>query len=82
MSNPRVTLKLSGIRKVLRSPEVTALVARKAKRAAAAAGPGFESVVKPHKYTARAFVQTATPEAAKAEAENKTLTRSLDAMRS
>src|SRR5690606_33120383 len=33
-------------------------IARRAHRMAASAGAGFEAVVKPHKYTARAFVQT------------------------
>lgn len=77
----RVRLKIGAIRKILRSAPVTAEVARRAQRAAAAAGPGFEAVVKPHKYTSRAFVQTGTPEAARAEAENKALTRALGAMR-
>lgn len=81
MSDVRVKLKISGIRKVLRSPEVTAEVARRVKRAAQAAGPGFEGVVKPHKYTARGYVQTADESGRKREAEDKVLIRSLDAMR-
>lgn len=58
MAKPRVNLKITGVRKVLKSHGVQSAVARRAKRMADAAGDGFEYVVKPHRYTARAFVQT------------------------
>lgn len=57
MANPKVTLKIKGIRQVLKSQGVTSKVARTAKAMADEAGEGFSYVVKPHKYTARAFVQ-------------------------
>lgn len=79
--NVRVKLKISGIRKVLKSPEVTAEVARRVKRGAAAAGPGIEGVVKPHKYTSRGFVQTVDDEGRKRQADDQVLIRALDAMR-
>lgn len=81
MSDVRVVLKMRGIRALLRSNAVQSNLAARAVRAARAAGPGFEAVVKPHKYTARVFVQTADAEGRKREAEEKVLTRSLDAMR-
>lgn len=77
----RVKLKIRGVRALLRSSEVQSDVAQRATRAARAAGPGFEAVVKPHKYTARAFVQTADDEGRKREAEEKVLNRVLDVMK-
>lgn len=81
MSDVRVKLKISGIRKVLKSPEVTAEIARRVKRGAAAAGTGFEGVIKPHRFTSRGYVQTADETGQKREAEEKVLIRALDAMR-
>ena len=81
-SNMRVKLHIGPLRQLWRGPEVTAEVARRAQRGAAAAGADYEVVVKPHRYTARAFVQTKdTDEARLREAEGKHLTRALDAMR-
>ncbi len=76
-----VKLKITGIREVLRSAPVQAELVRRARRIREAAGEGHEVVAKPHQYTSRAFVQTAAAEAARSEAENKTLTRALDAGR-
>ncbi len=81
MSAHRVKLNMKGIRAVLKSQPVIDEVARRAHRIKMAAGDGFVVVVKPHKYTARAFVQTDTPEAARRQAESKVLNRALDAGR-
>lgn len=81
MANLRVKLKMGGVRAILRGPEATAEIAKRVKRGAAAAGPGIEGVVKPHKHTARGYVQTATDEGRKREADEKVLLRGLDAMR-
>lgn len=81
MADVTVKLKIRGVREVLRSRGVQAEVARRAKRAAAMAGDGFEAVIKPHKYTSRAFVQTKNSDGRKREAEQKVLNRALDAMR-
>lgn len=81
MADVTVKLKMSGIRQLLKGPEVSAEVARRVKRGGAAAGSGFEAVVKPHKYTARGFVQTADEAGRKREADDKVLLRALDAMR-
>ena len=81
MANVKVKLKLRGIQSVLKSPPVQADVSRRAARIAQAAGPGFQNVTKPHRFTSRAFVQTTDAESAKAEAEDKALTRALAAAR-
>ena len=78
---PRVKLKLRGIRQVLRSDAVQADLAKRARRGAQAAGPGIVAVVKPHKYTARAFVETENEEGRIREAKDKVLNRALGAMR-
>lgn len=75
-----VKLKIKGIRALLKTVG-QAEVARRAKRGAAAAGEGFEAVIKPHKHTGRAFVQTADETGRKREANEKVLVRALDAMR-
>lgn len=77
----RVKLRISGVREVLRSAPVQSEVARRAARIAAAAGDGFEMVVKPHKYTSRAFVQTDSAAGAKRQAEEAVLQRAMGAGR-
>lgn len=81
-SKTTVKLHIGALRKLWRGPEVTAEVARRAQRAAATSPEVLTAVVKPHRYTARAFVQTQdTDEARRREAEEKHLTRSMDALR-
>jgi hypothetical protein len=77
----QVKLNIRGIREVLKSQPVQSEVARRASRAAGAAGEGFEMVVKPHRYTSRAFVQTADSAGAKRQAEEAVLERALGAAR-
>lgn len=81
MADVKVKLKIRGINAVMKSNPVQSEVARRAVRIAKAAGPGFEAVVNPAKYTARAFVRTTDDASRKAEAKDKTLTRALDAGR-
>lgn len=81
MASVSVRLNLRGLNALMRSAPVQALVDERAKRIAAAAGPDFEVVSSPHKYTARAFVQPANGTGARQEARDKVLTRSLDAAR-
>lgn len=68
-------LNLPGINKLMTSAPVTALVAREARRMAASAGEGFEAVVKPHKWTARGYVQTADARGRRRQADEKVLER-------
>lgn len=78
---PQVKLKIRGVREVLRSQSVQADLARRARRGAQAAGPGIVAIVKPHRYTARVFVQTENREGRIREAKDKVLNRALGAMR-
>lgn len=79
MANVTVKLKIRGVREVLKSGPVQSEIARRAKRIADAAGEGFSMVVKPHRYTARAFVQTDDDEGRKRQAEGAVLERALNA---
>lgn len=81
MTDVKVKLKMKGVREVLKSAPVQAEVARKAKRMASAAGDGFKAVIKPHKFTSRAFVQTDSAEGRKRQADDAVLERALDAGR-
>lgn len=75
----RVKLNLRGVNTLMTSAPVQSMVAQRAARIARAAGPNFEYVVNPHKYTARAYVRPANAEGAKEEARDKTLTRAISA---
>lgn len=81
MADVGVKLKLRGINALMTSQPVVSLVAERAARIARAAGPNFERAMRPHKYTARAYVQNANREGAEEEARDKRLTRALDAGR-
>ncbi len=76
-----VKLNLRGLNRLMTSQPVVAMVSERAARIARAAGPNFERVVRPHRYTARAFVRAANSEGAAEEARSKVLTRALDAGR-
>jgi len=77
MTKPTVKLNIRGLNALMTSAPVTAQVAREAKRRAQQAGPNFEAVVKPHRWTARAFIQTANAAGAKEQADNAVLERVL-----
>ena len=81
MADVKVKLKLKGINAVMTSPGAIAEVARRAQRMASAAGEGFEAVVNPHRWTARAFVRTADAPGRKRQADDAVLERALDAGR-
>lgn len=81
MADVRVRLKIGGVRQLLRGAEVQADVARRLKRGAQVAGPGFGVSVKPHKYTSRGYLQTVDADGRRREADEKVLIRALDAMR-
>ena len=80
----KVTVKLNspGIRAVLQSAEVRADIQRRADAIkAAAGGDGFEAGAEIVGNRVMGWVVTASPEAKQAEAEDRTLTRALDAGR-
>ncbi len=72
-----VRLNIRGINKIMTSPEVTAIVARRARMMAEQAGPDFEANIVPHKYTARAYVRAANAQGAKRQADEAVLERVL-----
>ena len=77
----RIEMNAKAIRKLLRSPEVRADLERRARNIANAAGKGFaaDSIVTSKR--ARAMVYTSSYEGMRAEAEQRALTRAIDAGR-
>lgn len=81
MANVRIRLNRAGIRELLRSPGVQADLAARARRIAAAAGPGHVVDVEVGPNRARAAVITDSVDAMVAEATRRSLTRAIDAGR-
>lgn len=83
MGREKVTVRLhrARVRDLLKSPDVVADLVTRAEAIAAAAGEGCEVDVSGGKTRARVSVRTATPEAVRAEARDKTLTRAIGAGR-
>lgn len=77
----RITLNRQGVRALLRSPAMLADLERRARRIAAAAGPGHEVDGAIGRNRARAAVITSSIEAKVGEAKRRTLTRAIDAGR-
>jgi len=73
----RIELNSAGIREMLRSDEMQALLGEKAMEIAARCGAGYESDIYLTPGRAVASVFTATPEAAKDNAANNTILRNL-----
>lgn len=81
MAGPKIELNAATVRTLLKSDGVKADLERRAKAIAAAAGDGFEVATRDGKNRIHVEVQTATPEAMLAEAQDKRLTRAIDAGR-
>jgi DUF1365 family protein len=81
-SKPRVELNKAGVKALLRSPEMQRDLRRRAEAIASAAGPGHEVDVEVTGTRTRATVVTATHEARRGEAVDRSLTRAIDAGRS
>lgn len=81
MAKPRIVLNSRGVRALLRHPNVRADLERRARAIAAVAGDGMEATAVAGRTRARASVITATPDAMRAEARDRRLTRSIDAGR-
>lgn len=77
----RIELNSQGVRELLKSNEIKADLQRRAEAIARAAGPGFiaDSMVGPNR--ARASVGTTDIDSMRAEAEDRVLTRAIDAGR-
>lgn len=72
-------LSMSGLRKVMKSSEVQAVVHDRAEAIREKAGDGFEVRDSPHKWVARSYVEAETWDAYHEERDNKTLTKALGA---
>lgn len=81
MADVKVKLNIKGIREVLKGRAATETVAAVAGRGARQAGDGFGYVVKPGRYTARAFIQTESLEGAKRQADEAVLERVMGSLR-
>lgn len=79
--NMRIKINRAGVVALLTSPEVTADLRRRGNAIAAAAGDGVEVQTTRNRDRAVVFVRTATFEAKKAEATDRSLTRAIDAGR-
>jgi hypothetical protein len=77
----RIEINSAGIQALLKSAEVQADLEARANRIAAAAGEGMEASSRIGKTRARASVITTTRKARLAEAEDRALTKALDAGR-
>ncbi|MDR0435788.1 MAG: hypothetical protein LBH11_03360 [Propionibacteriaceae bacterium] len=73
-----IKLDLKGINTVMTSTPVQQIVDAAGSQIAAKAGTGFEYTSGPkHRWVARGYVNAATFEARKAEAQNRALTRAV-----
>lgn len=83
MSDVRVKLKMKGLNALMTSRPVQSDLARRAHRMASDAGEGFEAVVRPHRFTSRAYVQTDpdNPVGRRRQADEHVLQRVLGASR-
>ena len=77
----RLKLNKDGIVDLLQSEEVQQDLVARGARIAAAAGDGVEAELTKNRDRAVVFVRTETNEARKAEAEDRALTRAIDAGR-
>ncbi|QPE04130.1 hypothetical protein IT882_13110 [Microbacterium schleiferi] len=77
----RVKINSAGVVALLTDAKVSADLEQRGQRIAAAAGEGFEVDVTRNSDRAVAFVRAATTEARLAEAEDRALTRAVDAGR-
>lgn len=68
-------LNLPGINKIMTGKGARALLRRNLDRMAGSAGEGFEAVERPHRWTARGYVQTADAEGRHRQADEKVLER-------
>ncbi len=77
----RVEVNAEGVRELLKSPAVQADLRRRGEAIALIAGPGHEVDLNVESRRASVIVITAEPEAMAAEAEDRNLTRAIDAGR-
>ncbi len=76
-----VKLNMRGINQLMTSEPVAKDLEARARRIQKVAGDDFVVANSPHKYTARSYVKTRSPAAARREAKAKRLLGALDAGR-
>lgn len=81
MAKHGIEINAQGMRDILRSEGVRKDLDARARRVAAAAGPGMEASSTIGRRRAMAMVRTATPRARNGEAKDRRLTRAIDAGR-
>lgn len=72
-----VKLNLPGINALMTSPPAQAIVDGLGRQMAAAAGDGFEYVARPHRYTARGYVQPINDRARRRQMRDVVLEQAL-----
>ena len=77
----RIKLNRAGVQQLLTSQEVTDDLTKRGERMATAAGEGVEATTTRNRDRTVVFVRTETFDAMRAEAEDRTLTRAIDAGR-
>ena len=77
MAKATVKLNISGINALMKSSPVQAEVDAQGERRAALAGDNFEYVPRPHRWTARGYIQPANYEGRKEQADNAVLERAM-----
>lgn len=77
----RVKLNPKGVRAILQSQEVADDLEKRGERIGTAAGPGHDVVVSQNRDRKVVFVRAETDEARRADAENHSLLRAIDAGR-
>lgn len=81
MAKPKIVLNKKGVKQLLKSQGMQKLVNERARRIAAAAGPGHAVEPDNSGDRARASVVTRSYAAKRAEAKNRALTRAIQAGR-
>ncbi|OAZ40947.1 hypothetical protein A9Z40_03125 [Microbacterium arborescens] len=83
MKTPDVRVKLNSaaVIALMQSAGIAADIGGRTEAIAAAAGPGFEATVTTNRDRVVGFVRTETPEARKAEAEHRALSKAIDSGR-
>lgn len=81
MAIVKITLNSAGVEALLKGPEITGDLVRRANAIAARAGDGIVVDVVPGPRRARVTVTTQTEEAKHEEATNRSLTNAIDAGR-
>lgn len=77
MGKTRIVLNRSGVKELLKGPEMQDCVKGLADAAAQRCGPGYESSVMVGKNRVTASVRTVTPEAVKDNYQNNTLLKAV-----